>query len=102
MFYQLVIVPLALLTLLAVLWATWRMGRYLPPRQRRAHALLVGGGGLAIALLVLGPPAWRALTTQPGQVAASLGWLAAAGAVVLLYLRLLAALRRRASGRRSD
>ena len=96
MLYALIVKPILLAALAGVLWIVWRAGSGLAPAEARRHRRWVGLAAAAIALLVLGPPAWAALTEQPGEVLRWAAILAVAGAAVLGYARLIAAARGRA------
>lgn len=95
MLYALVVKPILLAALAGALWLVWRAGDGFEIAEARRHRRWVGLAAAVIALLVLGPPAWAAVTEQPGDM---LRWgviLAFAGAAIWGYARLIAALRRR-------
>lgn len=96
MLYTLIVKPIALAALAGVIWTIWRATGHLEGVEGRRWRIAVLGAAILIAGLLLGPGAWHALSTRPGEVAAwSLG-LGAFAAVVWGYGRLIAAARRRA------
>ena len=102
MLYALFVKPIALAALGGALWLLWRAGDSFDAAFRRRHRRLVALGSAAIAALVLGPPAWAALTEQPGEVLRWGAILAVAVAAVWGYARLIGAARRRARPRGGD
>ena len=100
MLYTLIVKPILLAALAGVLLLVWRAGSGLAPAEARRHRRWVGLAATAIALLVLGPPAWAALTEQPGEVLRWGAGVAVSAVLVILYARWLADLRGRA--KRSD
>ena len=95
MLYTLLVKPIVLAALGAALWLVWRAGDGFEAAAARRHRRFVGLGAAVIALLVLGPPAWAALTEQPGDVLRWAAILAASVAAVWGYARLVGAARRR-------
>lgn len=96
MLYALIVKPIALAALGGALWLLWRAGDGFEAAEARRHRRWVSLGGLAIAALVLGPPAWAMLSEQPGEIVRWSAILIIAGVVVWGYSRLIGAARRRA------
>lgn len=100
MLYTLLVKPIALGALGLVIWVLWRATGHLAEAEQRGARIAVMAGAVAIAALILGPPAWEALTTRPGEVATWTIGIAVIGAVIWAYARLIGAARRKA-GRRN-
>lgn len=64
-------------------WALLRASPHMEdPRAHRLTVLVVAGG---FALVLAGPPLWRAVAADPGGALATLGWVAGLAAAVFLY-----------------
>ncbi|HUF55581.1 MAG TPA: hypothetical protein VMM55_03375 [Thermohalobaculum sp.] len=96
MLYALFVKPVALAALGGTLWLLWRAGDGFEAAEARRHRRRVAVGAIAIAALVLGPPAWAVLSEHPGDVLRWTAILAVAVAAVWGYARLIGAARRRA------
>ena len=102
MAFELIVKPIVFAALALVLWAIWRAADSFEPAAAGRHRRAVALGAVAIALLLLGPPAWALLVARPGAVLGWSGGLALTGGLLWAYARLIGAARRRAARRHGE